>query len=58
MQYVHMTFSICSFSLFLCTFNPAKLYRKAKPVGLTQALRTAKSLAGDLACFYKAKAQN
>ena len=39
-------------------FNPAKLFRKAKPVGLTQALRTEKSLDGDLACFHAAKAQN
>ena len=47
-----------SFSLFPCTFNLAKLFQKAKPVRLTQALRTAKSLAGDLACFHGAKAHN
>ena len=51
--------SYCNtFSLFPSTYNPAKLFQKAKPILPTQALRTAKSLAADLVCFYGAKAQN
>ena len=44
--------------LFPCAFKPAKLFQKDKPVRLTQALCTAKSLAGDLVCFYGAEIQN